>query len=244
MATTCRSGRSGVGSYRIGSVRISDGLTRVSESVTVVRGEEELFRRTGHLFETVTDLTCVAAGLATWVADHRSEELAAATAGRLGDVRIRKIYPSGLLLDAVSARELARRRDRFGAQIRITTEEINETIVIDRRVVILAGDLRAGQRSYSVITQPETVKGVMSLFETAWRSATDLAVYNAQVAEIRQLAPAVLDLLSQGVKDEAAARRLGLGVRTYRRRVAELMAALGAESRFQAGVRARELGLV
>jgi hypothetical protein len=33
-------------------------------------------------------------------------------------------------------------------------------------------------------------------------------------------------------------------VRTYRRRVAELMSALGAESRFQAGVRARELGLV
>ena len=33
-------------------------------------------------------------------------------------------------------------------------------------------------------------------------------------------------------------------VRTYRRRVAELMTALGAESRFQAGVRARELGLI
>lgn len=31
--------------------------------------------------------------------------------------------------------------------------------------------------------------------------------------------------------------------RTYRRRVAELMALLGAESRFQAGVRAKTLGL-
>ncbi|GAA5039717.1 response regulator transcription factor [Thermocatellispora tengchongensis] len=223
---------------------MSDGLARVSDAVTIVRGEEELFRRTAHLFATVTDLTCAANDLATWMAERRSEELAAATAGRLGDIRIRKIYRSGVLLDSVSARELARHRDRFGAQIRITTEEINETIIIDRRVVILAGDRRAGRRSYSVITQPETVQGVMSLFETAWRSATDLAVYDAQVAEIRRLAPAVLDLLSEGVKDEAAARRLGLGVRTYRRRVAELMAALGAESRFQAGVRARDLGLV
>jgi DNA-binding NarL/FixJ family response regulator len=110
--------------------------------------------------------------------------------------------------------------------------------------VILAGDLRAGQRGYSVITQPETVQGVASLFEAAWRSATELAVYDAQIAEIRQLAPQVLDLLSQGCKDETAARALGLGVRTYRRRVAELMAALGAQSRFQAGARARELGLV
>ncbi|KMS88406.1 LuxR family transcriptional regulator, partial [Streptomyces regensis] len=77
-----------------------------------------------------------------------------------------------------------------------------------------------------------------------WRTGVDLDVYDAQVAEIRRLAPAVLDLLGQGAKDESAARQLGLSVRTYRRRVGELMAALGASSRFQAGVRARELGLV
>lgn len=211
----------------------------------VVRGEEELFRRIGHLFATVTDLACAANDLATWVADRKADEFAAAAPQKPpGDLRVRKIYRSGLLLDSAAAQELARRGDHLGVQIRVSTEDVNETIILDRRLVILAGDLTAGQRGYSVITQPETVQGVMSLFETAWRSATDLAVYDAQVSEIRQLAPAVLDLLSRGVKDEAAARTLGLGVRTYRRRVAELMSALGAESRFQAGVRARELGLV
>ncbi|MFE6617182.1 DNA-binding response regulator [Amycolatopsis sp. NPDC057786] len=217
---------------------------RTSDAVTVVRGEEELFRRIGHLFPTVTDLACAANDLATWVAERRSDELTAAAERRAGQVRIRKIYRAGLLLDQGAAQELARVRDRFGAQIRISTEDVNETIVMDGRLVILAGDLVAGQRGYSVITQPETVQGVMSLFEATWRGATDLAVFDAQVSEIRLLAPAVLDLLGSGVKDEAAARSLGLGVRTYRRRVAELMAALGAESRFQAGVRARELGLV
>lgn len=217
---------------------------RTSDAVTVVRGEEELFRRVGHLFSTVTDLACAANDLATWVAERRSDELTAAAERRAGQVRIRKIYRAGLLLDQGAAQELARVRDRFGAQIRISTEDVNETIVMDGRLVILAGDLVAGQRGYSVITQPETVQGVMSLFEATWRGATDLAVFDAQVSEIRRLAPAVLDLLGSGVKDEAAARSLGLGVRTYRRRVAELMAALGAESRFQAGVRARELGLV
>src|SRR5690606_5721994 len=217
---------------------------RVSDGVTIVHGEEELFRRTGHLFATVTDFACAAAGLASWVADHQPRELEAHMAARRREMRIRQTYPSGLLLDSYAAHELARRRDSLGAEIRITTEEINETIILDRRVVILAGDPHAGRRSYSVITQPETVQGVISLFETAWRSATDLAVHDARVAEIRRLAPAVLDLLSQGVKDEAAARRLGLGLRTYRRRVAELMDALGAESRFQAGARARELGLI
>ncbi|RSN56167.1 LuxR family transcriptional regulator [Amycolatopsis sp. WAC 04182] len=217
---------------------------RTSDAVTVVRGEEELFRRVGHLFSTVTDMACAANDLATWVAERRSDELAAAAERRAGQVRIRKIYRADLLLDPGTAQELARVRDRFGAQIRISTEAVNETIVMDGRLVILAGDLVAGQRGYSVITQPETVQGVMSLFEATWRAATELDVFDAQVSEIRRLAPAVLDLLGSGVKDEAAARSLGLGVRTYRRRVAELMAALGAESRFQAGVRARELGLV
>ncbi len=65
-----------------------------------------------------------------------------------------------------------------------------------------------------MITQPATVQGVSSLYETAWRSATDLAVHDARVAELRRLAPQVLQLLSQGIKDETAARSLGLGVRT------------------------------
>jgi DNA-binding NarL/FixJ family response regulator len=84
----------------------------------------------------------------------------------------------------------------------------------------------------------------VSLYDAAWRGATELAVYDARFIEIRQLAPQILDLLATGCKDETAARTLGLGLRTYRRRVAELMTALGAASRFQAGARARELGVI
>lgn len=216
------------------------------EAVTIVRGEEELFRRTEHLFASATDVACAANDLWAWAWRHRSEEelTASAAARPRGSFRMRKLYRAGLLLDPVAAHELAKRRDQFGADIRLTADEINETIILDNRLVILAGDRVAGQRSYSVITQPATVQGVSSLFETAWRSSTELADYDARVAEIRLIAPQVLDLLGQGVKDESAARTLGLGLRTYRRRVAELMDALGAESRFQAGVRARELGLV
>lgn len=217
-----------------------------TDSVTVVRSEEELFRRTEHLFATATDVSCAANDLWTFAWQHGTAKVPEETVGKphRNDVRVRKIYRAATLLDPVAAHHLAVRRDRFGADIRVTTDEINETIILDRRLVILAGERIAGQRSYSVITQPDAVHGVSSLFETAWRSATDLAVYDARIADIRQLAPQVIDLLGQGVKDESAARSLGLGVRTYRRRVAELMDALGARSRFQAGVRARELGIV
>jgi DNA-binding NarL/FixJ family response regulator len=212
--------------------------------VAIVRDEEELFARTAHLFAAATDVACAANDLNTWAATRPRPEIAAGVAEhhRAG-VRVRKLYRPGVLLNPSTAQHLATLRDA-GADIRITQDDVNETIILDRRVVILAGDLSAGRRSYSVVSQPEVVSGVASLFEVAWRSSVELAVYDAELTELRSLAPRVLELLASGGKDESAARALGLGVRTYRRRVAELMAALGADSRFQAGVRARELGLV
>ncbi|MFC9897571.1 response regulator transcription factor [Nocardia sp. NPDC127579] len=51
----------------------------------------------------------------------------------------------------------------------------------------------------------------------------------------------VIASLARGLKDETAAQRLGISVRTYRRHVAELYEDLGAQSRFQAGMRAERL---
>jgi DNA-binding NarL/FixJ family response regulator len=45
----------------------------------------------------------------------------------------------------------------------------------------------------------------------------------------------VADLLADGRDDRAVAREVGVTVRTVRRRVAELMRALQARTRFQAG---------
>lgn len=52
-----------------------------------------------------------------------------------------------------------------------------------------------------------------------------------------------LRVIPATMTDVTASRELGMSLRTYRRRVAELLVALGADSRFQAGVRAGELGL-
>jgi DNA-binding NarL/FixJ family response regulator len=63
------------------------------------------------------------------------------------------------------------------------------------------------------------------------------------VPELAPEARAILRALGAGLTDEVAARQLGTSLRTYRRRVAELMAELEADSRFQAGLRVGELGL-
>src|SRR5947207_1648255 len=52
----------------------------------------------------------------------------------------------------------------------------------------------------------------------------------------------LLELLGRGLTDEAAARKLGVSLRTVRRMMADLTTRLGATSRFQAGMRAHQLG--
>ncbi|TDB83911.1 response regulator transcription factor [Actinomadura sp. KC216] len=92
---------------------------------------------------------------------------------------------------------------------------------------------------------PSVVRGVVSLFEATWDQATDLADYRRdRPPALSEESLRILRLLAGGLKDEAAARRLGMSLRTYRRRVAEILTLLDAGSRFQAGLRAHEFGLI
>jgi hypothetical protein len=212
---------------------------QTSADVTLVHGEDELFALTWPLFSTATEVSCAAVDAHTWAASR--QRVAMRQAVRPGSVR--KLYRPGALLDTAQRGHLHELK-RLGAVIRITPDELNETIILDRRVAILAGERVSGVRNYGVVARPEIIQSVTSLFDAAWRTAMDIDVFEARFAEVRVLAPRILEMLTSGCKDESAARTLGMGLRTYRRRVAELMTALGAASRFQAGVRARELGLV
>lgn len=206
--------------------------------IEVVHGEQELFDRAGHLFAATTeDFACAANSLYTWFTTSQYAEQPTKPK------RVRKLLRLSSMLDPSWAQHAHVMADH-GAQVRVGTEDVNETILLDGRVAIMAGDMSYGLRAFSVVTEPQVVQGISSLFEAAWRAANDLAVHDAQMAELRPLTPGILTALSEGRTDEAAARSLGLSLRTYRRRVAELMSALGASSRFQAGARAHELGLV
>jgi len=212
-----------------------------TSGITVVRGEQELYPWLTHAFaHACTEISCAVDQLFSWVITRTSS--VPATSFPPG-VRVRKLYRAGLLLDPAFAGYAHTMAD-LGAEVRVPEREVNETVLIDRRIAVLAGATAYGPRGYSVVTVPEVVQGIASLFDTAWATAAPLELWDADRSDLRALAPRVLEALAAGAKDETAARTVGLSVRTYRRRVAELMAALGAETRFQAGVRARELGLI
>jgi DNA-binding NarL/FixJ family response regulator len=222
---------------------------RVTDDHTwTVRGDAELIARAGHLFDSVSEeFVCAARDLNTWSLPGTRSAMARRTrtlSSGAANSTVRKLWSPLVLADEAQRAHL-RQLGSTGAQVRISAAPLpHETIILDRRVAILAGQPSPLGREYTVTTSPALVGGVYSLFDAAWDAATDLGAYlHGDVPELSAEAREILRVLGAGLTDEAAARRLGTSLRTYRRRVAELMAALEAGSRFQAGVRAGELGL-
>ncbi|MEV4259517.1 helix-turn-helix transcriptional regulator, partial [Spirillospora sp. NPDC049652] len=189
------------------------------------------------------EFVCAAAHPRTWALPGAREQIVAARRARPG-VRAYKLYGSDVLADATAVRLLTDLAGH-GPHVRILDGPVpHETIVVDRRVAVIAGEPRAGDREFTVVRTPAVVAGILALYWATWHGAVDLADHTAAIPPLGEQSREILALLADGMKDEAASRRLGISLRTYRRRVAELMELLDADSRFQAGLRARSLGLV
>lgn len=212
--------------------------------IVTIRGDLELLARTEHLFSSVREeFICAARDLNTW-SRPGARQAPRDRLGSSGTPQIRKLYSPAVLADERSREHLSELVGR-GAQVRIAATALpHETIVIDRRFAILAGLNAPEGREYTMTTASSLVGGTYALFEAAWETATDLTAFpHGDQPRLDAESRTVLRALGSGATDETAARELGMSLRTHRRRVAELLNALDAGSRFQAGMRAGELGL-
>lgn len=101
-------------------------------------------------------------------------------------------------------------------------------------------DLDPGGRTWAYrVSEPELLADLRTVFLHQWRASEPL-LSGLQGGDVLE----VVGALVSGLTDEAAAARLNLSLRTYRRRVAELQRLLGARGRFAAGVEADRRGLV
>jgi hypothetical protein len=118
------------------------------------------------------------------------------------------------------------------ADVRMMAGSCMEFAVIDSRTVVVppSGDA-PGVR----VTETALVRLARSHFEEIWQQAVPVAADRLTVDIFRCLA--------NGLTDEVAAREMHISLRTYRRRVADLMRTVGASSRFQAGLRAAHRGI-
>lgn len=114
-------------------------------------------------------------------------------------------------------------------------------MIMDRSV----GLLFDGEQGELVRT-PAALRSLCQFADRMWERGRP--VPSATAAEAATSPPArselILRLLAEGLTDEAVARRVGVSVRTVRNDVASSMSCMDARSRFQAGVRAAQLGLI
>ncbi|MFE6869935.1 DNA-binding response regulator [Kitasatospora sp. NPDC057692] len=213
-----------------------------TDQIVTLHGERALVQRAGHLFlASREEFLVAAADLTTWSPGVNAAFREGKRPHVVPGLAMRKLYSRRALADPEQHRRL-RRIAATGIEVRISDGPIaREAVVIDRRTAILAGPPVRGVRPYTVVHTPEVVDGVRSLFRATWETATDLADCAAPPPPLDDRARHILRTLAAGHTDEAGARLLGVSLRTYRRRVAELMTALGATSRFQAGLLAQGL---
>ncbi|WP_374984404.1 LuxR C-terminal-related transcriptional regulator [Streptomyces fradiae] len=140
-----------------------------------------------------------------------------------------------------------------GARVRVASTVPLHLNVFDRAVTVMAVGAADGRHETSgdvILHSTRLADSFVRVFEHHWATGHPAAStvrrpgtggvpedYSPRERE-------VLALLAAGAKDEAIARRLGCSERTLRRLLTGLVAKLGADSRFAAGVQAVRLGLI
>lgn len=130
-----------------------------------------------------------------------------------------------------------------GGQVRTAPMLPLRMIIIDREVAVVPINPEQSAAGIALLRGPGAVTAMRALFDQVWAQATPLgAAQRRDEHGLTAQESTLLRLLAQGDTDDAMARKLGVSVRTVRRISSELMAQLGARSRFQAGVRATQRG--
>jgi DNA-binding CsgD family transcriptional regulator len=160
-------------------------------------------------------------------------------------VRVRMIYQHTTRTQ-LSMRSYVSAMAEAGAEVRTADQLAERMFIFDREVAFIPKRSQPDQPPGAVVVrEPVLISFLSALFEQFWINAQPFRAEGPGYQNVSDdLKRSLLELLAQGLKDEVVARRLGMSVRTCRRHIASLMQELGAESRFEAGVRAAQLGLL
>jgi DNA-binding CsgD family transcriptional regulator len=156
----------------------------------------------------------------------------------------RSLYQNSALADRRNM-DYARWLSSLGPEIRSAPVVPVRMTVVDRSVAAILHRQPQLPLEMFVVREPALVIPLVELFETSWAAAKPIDGPDPKQGSEReptQQEVALLRLLAAGSTDEAAAKKLGVSVRTVRRIMAELMDQLEASSRFEAGHKATQRG--
>ncbi|MDT9685690.1 helix-turn-helix transcriptional regulator [Streptomyces sp. TRM76323] len=159
-------------------------------------------------------------------------------------VRMRSVYLDSIR-NAPGTLEHAQWLTERGAEVRTVPALPMRLWIKDQELAMVPIDPADSAAGAVLLRQPGAVAAFLALFEAVWASAVPFGEAPRRSLEDPGSQPReLLRLLAQGYTDEAAARRLGISLRSERRLISELMEKLDAQSRFQLGQRAVENGYI
>ncbi|MFF6928230.1 helix-turn-helix domain-containing protein [Streptomyces californicus] len=130
-------------------------------------------------------------------------------------------------------------------EVRVSDSDLRAVLVVDGFTALMPANCAGGGEQFAVVNDMATVRALELLFAGTWGAARRLADHLRLSPRLRlELVRKILERLRAGHTDEAAAHEINVSLRTYRRYVAEILRDLDAISRFQAGARAVQLGLL
>ena len=161
----------------------------------------------------------------------------------LGRGVVRKNLYSTSTLDHVPTRKAVAATAPAGLEYRTLPYVPLKVLIFDRNLALVARQLYPDDRGALVVRDPKLIHVFTHLFNVAWELATP---YNSDesspAAQLNSVQQSILRGMASGHSDEVIARRLDISVRTCRRHIAWMLEQLGAESRFQAALKAKDAG--
>lgn len=135
-----------------------------------------------------------------------------------------------------------------GERARVSSHVPMKMALCDDRLALIPVTTPGYRADAAYLVHPSSMLDAFSeLFEALWERAVPLNRASPQQAADADLSAEdaeLIGLLASGVTDETIARTFGWSVRTVHRHVHRIMADVGAETRFQAGMQAVRRGWV
>lgn len=155
--------------------------------------------------------------------------------------RSRALYPARVLEDAP---DMLRTRTEAGEVVRVVAVVPSRMVVLGKEAALVPDRWGDDTGRRLLIREHSLVAALTDLFESMWEHAMSVPGLGDDAVDPGGERRLLLQQLARGERDERIARTLGVSLRTVRRRVADVMVDLGAESRFQAGVEAVRRGWI
>ena len=161
-----------------------------------------------------------------------------------GRVRCRSIYAAAAMDDPVG-RRIIQACATAGEEARLLAHVPMKMKLADQTTAMVPLT-PSGTAGMLVIRAPVILGMVRDYFEMLWDRATPLRPQRpgAPAGRLTTAQQAVLELMAEGLHDDAIARRARMSTTTVRRHIASIMGRLEVSSRFAAGAAAQRRGWI